>query len=508
MCAEVCVTDLRTSSLSPRTKRRHAADAYSFDGLQRSIALTDDYDNLIEGVVVLGAFPWDHDKSPRILASFPENQPSVDGLIDFCFPKKTAGTEPTRIGDVVELMPLALSQPARRDLDFFVLYFANSDQCPYYYCVRFRASPFAVPVFCHNLDLERIFECVSGKVVPETELVLVVRSRFPYQELYFQMLKWLIEIDKINRADLANFIDKLDFFKGNFKKAVDDIVRNPTEKVSQMPRWPSDVRPEVTAVITRLLDEHLSEGHYGVRIDIENYPEFAWERAPSERNDLPLGWFALASLVENMSPDVYLQLVEALCLERKVVVYSKRNSRAAHGVLALKYMRYPLPQSIPVVSLLPVGSEELLDNDEPMIVGTEKLPSQRGPNFVILDVDNQTIDPVTPLIDIPNKVALREAVVQAIALYATDRTAGARQLLGITNRAVNELTYPIKYAFQARENGIVFDADAYKTCFAAEARDFVEKLIRTTAFEAYVEELKGEFDTVGLPYPLTMLPQI
>ena len=508
--SEVFETDLVISSLSPRAKQRPAALSYSFDGLQRSINLEDD-DRLLEGILVLGAFPWDKDQSPRILASFPEPEPSSETLLQFCFPKKTAAAEPVKVTDLSELMPLVTSRPSPRDLEFFALYFANSDQCPYYYCCRFKASPFSVPVICHELNLEQVFQHASGKLVQETALVLVVRARFPYQELYFQMLRWLIDVDKMGRAELPNFIDKLDYFKGNFKKAEDDVKRNPTEKIDQMPRWPVEVREHMLGVIHRLLGERLTEGHHSVRWDIENFPEFVWERAPSERNDLPLGWFALASLMENMSPDVYLQVVEALILERKVIVYSKRNSRAAHAVLALKYMRYPLPQSIPVVSLVPAGSESILENQDPMIVGTEKVPEARGANFVVLDVDAQTIEASEPLLDIPNRTALREAVVRAIAVYATDKTAGARQLLGVTNRAINELTYPIKYAFHVVDDAshaVIFDKDVYRACFTPDASEFLTRLMQTKSFEDYVEELKGEFDSVGLPYPLMLLPQI
>ena len=505
--SEVFETDLVISSLSPRAKQRPAALSYSFDGLQRSINLDDD-DRLLEGILVLGAFPWDKDQSPRILASFPEPEPSSETLLQFCFPKKTAAAEPVKVTDLSELMPLVTSRPSPRDLEFFALYFANSDQSPYYYCCRFKASPFSVPVVSHDLTLEQVFEHASGQQVPHSEIVLVVRARFPYQELYFELLKWLVAAEGLERTDLANFVDKLDAFKWNFKKAEEDVIKNPTEKIPRMPRWPSESRENVLNAMNVFLGERLREGDYKVSIDIEKFPVFVWERPPSERNDLPLGWFAMECLIENMSPDVYLHLIEALCLERKVIVYSAKNSKAAHSVLALKYMRYPLPQAIPVVSLVPTGSEKILENEDPMIVGTDKMATARHENFVILDADAQTLEIVKPLAAFPNRAELRSEIVRCLELYSTNKSDGARALLSVTNKAVNELTYPMKYAFHAAGGVAVFDKNAYLECFTDDSRDFVTQLMATRAFNAYTEELKDGFDSVGLPYPLPLIPQI
>ena len=503
-------TDLVMSSLSPRTKRRLAAQTYSFDGLQRAIPLTDDDagDRLLEGILILGAYPWEQDQTPRILASFPGDYSAPETLLQFCYPQKTAAAEPVKVGDLSDLMQLAAARPDPRELEFFVLYFANSDQSPYYFCCRFPASAFSVPVVCHDLTLSQVFEKTSGKSVPHSNIVIAIPARFPYQELYFQMLKWLVAADGIERTDLANFIDKLDAFKWDFKKAEEDVIKHPTEKIPRMPMWPSDVRGDIRSAMNVLLDERLHEGGYKVRIDIEKFPVFVWERPPSERNDLPLGWFAVESLVDGMSPDVYLHLIEALCLERKVIVHGARNSTAAHAVLALKYMRYPLPQAIPVVSLVPGGNDEVLENEEPMIVGTSKVPSVRHDNFVILDADTQSLEVVQPLPEFPNRAELRSEIVRCLERYATSKCDGARALLSVTNKAVNELTYPMKYAFHATESGAVFDMDSYLACFTDDSREFVRQFTTTRAFNAYVDELRDGFATVGLPYPLPLIPLI
>ena len=52
-----------------------------------------------------------------------------------------------------------------------------------------------------------------------------------------------------------------------------------------------------------------------------------------------------------------------------------------------------------------------------------------------------------------------------------------------------------------------FNLDAYLQCFTEDAGEFVTEFSRTKGFAMYVEELKESYSRVGLPYPVSLVPE-
>jgi hypothetical protein len=449
---------------------------------------TECFDRLAFTFYVIGALPWDADLSPRVLFTHPSDADPAPALGHLLFPGGLQSST-IKFRSYGKLLNYLLVDQLPPTVKLMVHYFPQDRHAPYVFYLKFPVIPLTVPPFCHNLSLDEILHHMSIDSAPQSEIALVIKTKFPFHALFDELFRWFIVADRVYRLPISTFLD--DYYLGKVQ----------VTKESQP--WFDECRDFFTNIVLFVITLPPPDPGSPFLIDQPPVPRFSWDRPAAEHAFFPLAHTCLDCVVKHLSLPQFLTLFSALLLEKTILFYHKDESVVSQFVLASHYLLRPLLWVCGSISVLPKSLEDLLSAPNPFLLGLVEPVREIGPGAVFVDL----IRPDIVLGD--RKIQLMpasKALEKSLKPAWKNPEANLGLVLQECNQVVAELIAPVcssimtdftqKDAPQSK-----FFKDLYLQHFPRDQRTFLDAFTSTQMFEVHLEQecKKRSIDHFGLP---------
>jgi hypothetical protein len=91
---------------------------------------------------------------------------------------------------------------------FRVLYFPKDPISPYFFTYSFLVSPLTIPAFTHSLSLQELMTHISATSCPTTEICIAIKTRFPFCDLFYHFIIWLLESETVSRMEVCDIVEQ------------------------------------------------------------------------------------------------------------------------------------------------------------------------------------------------------------------------------------------------------------------------------------------------------------
>jgi len=461
------------------------------------------YENnpIIKRIYFCGSAPYENSSVPHLFDTIPMDPTLNDPVSQFCFPHGCKFGS-IKIDSHSSFVSEVMNSPNQNEIEFFTQYFPTIEDAPYFYCCKFMGNPFSMPSICHLIALEDVFDLVTPKSIPNSEMCICIQSGFPDQTLFYGILDWILQSEKIGKYSIYPIIDSY-LNNGSYLSAIRDdiVIRSLGSNPSQI--WPGDHRSCLTRIVENLVLKTTPDPGSSIVLDFPPFPRWVWTRLNGPRQELSLSIYCLKALVSRCSIKSYIQLLTALTLEKSMLVYSKHTEVHTCIILAFHFMLHPLKWVSPSISILPDSAIDLLDSPSPTLIGTNTLPSRIPPNVVIFDADSGIITN-PPSVIIPNSNRLNDSLEE---LWKKETKDSYKWIIDMTNLAIKDLISPIHVSiitdFSATDSsGSRFLPELFLKNFTVENRPFIMQFSQTQMMQFYIElECRKSSEQHGVVQP-------
>ena len=439
--------------------------------------------SVIERIYFTGRSPWDESGEAQLFYTIPFDSTLTDPISSICFPHE-AIVKKKKINSNSEFILNVIDSPNNDELEFFCLYLPSRIEAPYFYCCKFKGNPFTMPTLSHELNLEDIFDLCQSNLIPISDMCISIQSKFPNHELYYNLLKWIIQCEKIGKFPLTNFIDiylqKLDYFTS----LQDETLIDSPENI-----WPNKHRLALSTLMGIIIKKPIPDIGYYFNIDIPPFPKFSWFRSNNfNKIDLLFSLNNLEKLISKINIKTYLQILTSLLLEKTILVYSKNINILTSIITTFHYLIKPLNWVSATIPILPDKLIDLLDSPSPTLIGIDWIPNDISDNIVFFDVENSI------LYNPPNYLTpFNNILMDRLNEYWNNlNIESLKWILNLTNFSIKELIAPIKVSIntdfsQTDNTGSRFLLELYLKNFLQEFRPFILKFSQTQLLQFHIE---------------------
>jgi hypothetical protein len=439
-------------------------------------AQSDLYMSIIDGLYIVGNYPWAGEPTPTVLYSMTPEDPSGQAYAIFLLPK--GSTYSTRqFHHSGELLQHLYDPTSTTRGTFHTLYFPETPSSPYFFTYRFSVDPLTLPSIAHKFSLSQLLEQMSRSALPVTEICIGIKTKFPFYEFFVGLIQWILESETVARMQVCDHID--------------GFLENPGSVTPHVAVWPDEHR-------TRFLNDFVAfaaipppDPQVEVVLDSPPCRVFRWMRPHADKNYYPLASRVLADVVKTTSQRTFTQLFSALLLEKTIVVFHTQETIVNNVILALHYMLRPLRWVSGSISILPDCLEELLNAPNPLLVGMTKPLTEMGPGFVYFNLVTRQVrasDGDFPLL--PRRAEMEKRLKPIWA--QPSKAADPLEILKETSSAVTGFTHAIAPSimadFSQSEVHSKFFLELFLKRFAREDRSFVQALAVSQMFQAEIEQ--------------------
>ncbi|KAH0790052.1 putative GTPase activating protein [Histomonas meleagridis] len=365
----------------------------SDDALSLYESHAESIERIIESIIIVGSHPWEDDRTPKLLYCSSSNPTNDDKMLaDFCFPNGKTEIHKKVFSRPDLVLSHIFQDPNKIKFDFFTFYFPSNDSAPYAFCSGYEASTFTFPTFAHNLTKKQVFDSFKNNTLYTTKIFICIRTKFPFDELFQMFAKWILQSEHIGRMNI--YQESNIKFNSNLQTVSNQTVSN-GETSFLFQDWPQSQRRKITVVFGRILNIIPPVPGRDVSFDIEPFPLFTWQRPSLNGGSyLPLAWNSLSMAIQLISPDLFLKIFKAVCLERTIIVYHDDMANVTNFLLALIFALKPMRWVSGFISILPDKLKDMLDSPSPLMIGMVEPLHEVYSGHVYVDLKKRNITSV------------------------------------------------------------------------------------------------------------------
>ena len=445
----------------------------------------------VKRIYFTGTCPWEDEKTqPHLFFTIPFDQTLEDPISAFCFPHGGKITKKIIHSDA-EFIQEALSKPDENsgDLEFFTLYFPIIEDAPYFYCCRFLGNLFSMPTISHELTLDDIFSLVNKGDVPCSEMCICVQSSYPDSNLYYGFLKWILQCERVGKFSITQATDM--FLQD---KLTDNEMKNFGAQ------WPEKHRDSLSALAAKIIFSEIPAPGDKLFVDKSPFPPFSWTREVThKRKDFELCLSSMRTLISFTPLSIYMQLISALLLEKRIIVYSNSCSITTDIILAFHAMLYPMKWVAPSISILPDAATDIFDSPSSTMLGIDKPLKNPPDNTYYYDCDKREFKCPRQLHPFPHAMLLEERLKPLFV----DPSGKEKEIIEMTNMAMKDILSPLRASIitdfsDPKKSGSRFMPELFLKNFPSESRLFVKSMLNTQMMQFHIElecrRCSAEFD--------------
>lgn len=460
----------------------HVLPSYSVE----SISLFED--SIIQGIYMIGSLPWEEDHHPHLLFSLPEGDQESGSLVSFCIDKSDVKSQ-VPIDSKEKFMSEILGEINDDQIEFFTLYFPTFTNSPYYYCAKFTANSFTIPLLCHGRKMDALFNSVTNNSLPTTRICIAIRSKFPYPDLYFNFIKYFLKCELLGRKKISNLLEMF-YQTGEFKEAVNQY-RKSYDLKTLLSDWPYSFRNLMTELVGIALAKRFGEEHKQITIEHQKLDKFIWNHPTIDPPIDNFILFSIQSILRYLTPEQFLQMFSAIVLEKKIIIYGKNREIITNIVNSIHYIISPFSISIPILSILPSNTSEILNSHSPMIMGSSRKPVDKSGLFFLVDLEDKSVILPELFLLFPRYEQILSSLTDVWDLYAENASHAALTIRDITNGLMKDFDEALSFSITVDYNEIYqrsanFHPEIFVSYFLANDISFIKEFLNTIYVQNYI----------------------
>ncbi|OHT17318.1 hypothetical protein TRFO_12471 [Tritrichomonas foetus] len=501
-----------------RFRRNNSAFNDSDDALTIIRRTSDQFKSIIEGVYIIGTYPWQSfDEPTRLL--FNSKFSFDDSIIPFIFPhgrkifRKQFVNPNEMLSEVFE--------DDDKNGNFVTLYFPEKTNCPYLYCYKYCVSPLTLPSITHEFSLQELISHMTCSDVPYCEICVAIQSKLPYDTLFKNMIFWYLKCETISRIEAYDLIESalLQGKESNHKKDFSPLPLNsggsillqdiPDSPTTQIPAcgWPEKNALKIKNIIKATANRMMPQPNETITLDFSPFPIFEWTRPMSVKSYFPFARTCIYELVSRVSPPALAMILGTLALEKSMVIYHNHEEVVSRVILALHYMLKPLRWVSGSISILPKSLIDLFHAPNPLLIGTSLPPSDQTidyANFVFIDLVKCEITVNDAIPDIPFEYTFEEDVKDVWDEIKDPQDPKLNRIIMAANLAIRDILGPAEASIVSDFSDIdnttsKFVQELYLEQFDPMAREYLTTFSETQMFHLHVEqECRKRSDAIKL----------
>ncbi|OHT11682.1 hypothetical protein TRFO_03917 [Tritrichomonas foetus] len=362
----------------------------------------------------------------------------------------------------------------------------------YFYSLRFRFTPFSRPSVKSQKQIDEFIFYRDLKQYPSCLFAICFVASHPFHDLYFRLLKTIVQIEASSRITSSNLIDLSRFNHGSDKTTG---------------TWPNCTYKTRKKFLKLLYDLNLpSFNEYLVfQINQSLTKIWRWKMPSHDEIGLQMAVWGSKFLFQWMNSKDFISLLSHLFLEYYVIVIGENIESIVRSVSLIPQLIYPFFWTYPIITILPDEKYELLGSPVPLIVGLYK--SQKAMNMikslvdkeatVFIDLDKKEM--IFPRKKIAPKVALSNEYSKALKpLLRSKRKEYNKEFHKSIVKAINDVTNIFIERITASiitkvDNflpvGSMFSEECYQVFFVKTEIPFVQTHINTQMFYSIKEQI-------------------
>ena len=374
-------------------------------------------------------------------------------------------------------------------LDNIIFYRVDGSSPIFVYACIFKATPLSFPGIRNGYAINQLIQYKENfSTVPQFKCAFVFVTSHPFHDLYFGLLKALVNLEFQTRNTLKNLemLSEKDTLK---------------YELNPMEYWPYTSFSARENFLNALYNTNLPilEETLGIKFNIANFDTFVWQM-PEPRlmqySPAKVGFDPFMSWVD---PEQYVKLVECLLIGYNFIVAGTNYKEITKVISFLPNLIAPFTWSYNVISFVPESIIDFLDSPFPFIDGIfiKYLPEEKanGSETVLIDVDQRTIKFPEETYEMPEREDVIDSMspifqnsdlsdfnnVQSILKLTQDR---------IFDTIIKNMQNSIECRLDVPNPGTRFNKDKYISQYT-DPRDlrFIEKLTESQNFACLINKL-------------------
>ena len=384
-------------------------------------------------------------------------------------------------------------------LENIVYYKVDIDSHPFFiYATMFEATPLSFPALLNDYVFKQLrYYTKNFSKVPVYKCGYLFVSRHPFKDLFFGLLKVLLQLESLTRNTKINL-----FLLSNNQKSNDVIQR-----IDPLTYWPyttKTVRDEFlnSVYLTNLpvFDESI-----GIQFNFSSIP-FTWQM--QSKNLIPflpaeLGFDPIMTWINVHD---YVHLLESVILAKHIVVIGSNYCEITKTVSFIPQIMAPFTWSGQIFSFIPNDMMDIFDYPSPYIAGAyatdfEKYRSEINISDmnveVVINMDERIIEFIS---DTPG-VSMTESADFIDSISALFDDSQNRQnfyftmtILKLTQSHIfHTITKPMENALECRLDvehpGTRFIEEKFKEQYSKDNLLFIDNLLHSPNFDILISQM-------------------
>lgn len=436
--------------------------------------------NFIHELSIIGSLPKTDDKQPKVLFTLPLNTKNADYISLFCFPHECEHSQKT-VELPSEVINQILNEPKAEDIEFLSVYFPLIEEAPYFFCCKYVANPFSIPSICHDYNLDNVFSMITKSSIPTCEICIAIQTYYPFQEMYYGFLKWLICCEQIGKYSISPLIDSF-------------LISNEINSSVDKSKWPSCHRRQFSEFLSTIIQTHLDLNSSFV-IDRAPYPKFAWDLEPIENMSEKLVINCVGCLLDRIDCEQFIVLLSSLLLQKHVIIFYKKIDILTNIIIAIQNLILPLEWHVGIIPILPDSRDDLIQSPTPVIIGVDHpLSEDLSEDNVFLDLENNRMEIHCSIPNLPFAKLIRESFYKYFDLLGGhSRAIAIKEILDAVHQLVKKILSNVRPSIMTDYSNLEdissrFFVELFMKRFDKDNRAFIQKMLETQILKFYIEK--------------------
>jgi hypothetical protein len=288
-------------------------------------------------------------------------------------------------------------------IDNIIYYKVEGSSPVFVYACIFKATPLSYPgiikayVYDQLLHYKKNFE-----TVPQFKCGFVFVTSHPFHDLYFDLLKTLVNLEFQTRNTLKNLM----LLSNDENK---DFDLNPTGY------WPYTIHKARMELLEALYNSNLPVfgEALGIKFNIANLPDFTWNMPTRELMQYSPAAVGFEPFMQWINTEQYVRLIECLMVGCYFVVTGTNYKEITKTISFLPNIIAPFTWAYTIVSFVPLSMIDTLGSPVPYIMGVfiDYLRDvEFDPTTVFIYVDSRTIEFPEQEVRIPERLELIDSI--------------------------------------------------------------------------------------------------